>query len=930
MSRGYSETVADTIKIYYDTTTGTVSSVSFEEERVTNASIDPLAIYSQPYMPTIGYQPASKAYVDQEIWSAIAWVYTYKGSVATASDLDNIQNPQVWDVYNVQDTGMNYAWNGTSWDALGSDLTNIRVFDLPGTDDPVDDTPALQWAIDWWKEWKYPVIKLYWTYYFFNSASGDDEWDVGQNYLTLQTDSLFRSVQTNGTRLVKYLLYVPFYKDTQTSTGMWVQQWQQITQNFLEQSTSYQSIYTPQYDNSPANKYYVDNAIPNGGYGIEKVTEVIKDTQWPCPDGFHIPTPNEVNYVRTIINNMVGVSGDNVSEYLKLPYTGQIQYNNSTKQMEWDAWGIWSCGANGNDTAYVLWFESDYLGLLGDPKASWLPIRPFANEFVQPDSSWTTLYDGSSVFGTNAWIFWSPSLGLISIRLGDNYSTIYRLTMSDKNLGATQVYNYGDTLSAANCGNYYQWWNNYGFSYSWPASSTTTQVDASAYWPGNYYSSSDFIYGNQNWSTVVNSNLWGWATDQTIYNTVYNNILPFEPQNQWSTGQVLTKTADGYNWQNGWWGWGGSGNTETFFLSSTADLTNAQAAVDYYLAGNNPLINLNGRVNILNAHYVDGSNEVLQFYPAMLGNTGTHLITYFVTISYDPSTNIANGVNEYFVQVPYVSSVNGGIWWVNIEEFSPGNSGTTGQVLKKTASGYEWANESWWGGWSSYSAGNWIDITNSVISNTMYPSNQSSGSVWNILAKTANGTAWLDATTLTNVKAWNVTSATSSTLEAIVNRVNTGSSYSAILKLDATPDVFVYGNSSTVGWVTTYYFPSLENNKNATSGWWPATGYTTIYNSAYTITVSNGTYTWAYVPQWQNLANVIEPTGVPYQGYFTPTADYHPATKKYVDDAVAGWWGWWWGNVSSATINNIWTGTQAQYDAITTKDTSTLYFVIES
>jgi hypothetical protein len=72
---------------------------------------------------------------------------------------------------------------------------------------------------------------------------------------------------------------------------------------------------------------------------------------------------------------------------------------------------------------------------------------------------------------------------------------------------------------------------------------------------------------------------------------------------------------------------------------------------------------------------------------------------------------------------------------------------------------------------------------------------------------------------------------------------------------------------------------------------------------------------------------VIEPTWVPYTWYFTPTADYHPATKKYVDDAISqsGWW-----NVSSSTINNIRTWTQAEYDAIATKSTTTLYFVIES
>lgn len=49
----------------------------------------------------------------------LAGVYKYKGSVATYADLANVQNPDVGDVYNVEDTGDNYAWSGTEWDQLG-------------------------------------------------------------------------------------------------------------------------------------------------------------------------------------------------------------------------------------------------------------------------------------------------------------------------------------------------------------------------------------------------------------------------------------------------------------------------------------------------------------------------------------------------------------------------------------------------------------------------------------------------------------------------------------------------------------------------------------------------------------------------------------------------------------------------------------------
>lgn len=48
----------------------------------------------------------------------IEWIYKYKGSVSTASNLPSTGNI-VGDIYNVEDTDMNYAWNGVKWDPLG-------------------------------------------------------------------------------------------------------------------------------------------------------------------------------------------------------------------------------------------------------------------------------------------------------------------------------------------------------------------------------------------------------------------------------------------------------------------------------------------------------------------------------------------------------------------------------------------------------------------------------------------------------------------------------------------------------------------------------------------------------------------------------------------------------------------------------------------
>lgn len=52
-------------------------------------------------------------------------IYRFKGSVPTYDDLPT-SGLQAGDVYNVEDSGINYAWTGTAWDALGGvgDLSN--------------------------------------------------------------------------------------------------------------------------------------------------------------------------------------------------------------------------------------------------------------------------------------------------------------------------------------------------------------------------------------------------------------------------------------------------------------------------------------------------------------------------------------------------------------------------------------------------------------------------------------------------------------------------------------------------------------------------------------------------------------------------------------------------------------------------------------
>lgn len=61
----------------------------------------------------------------------ITGMYKYKGSKATVAALPSTGNI-TGDVWNVEATGMNYAWNGTAWDALGEvfvieSITNAEI-----------------------------------------------------------------------------------------------------------------------------------------------------------------------------------------------------------------------------------------------------------------------------------------------------------------------------------------------------------------------------------------------------------------------------------------------------------------------------------------------------------------------------------------------------------------------------------------------------------------------------------------------------------------------------------------------------------------------------------------------------------------------------------------------------------------------------------
>lgn len=67
--------------------------------------------------------------------SDISSVYKVKGSKANKTELDDIVDKEVGDVYNLIDTGVNYVWTGTEWDSLSGNVDLTGYYTKAQADD---------------------------------------------------------------------------------------------------------------------------------------------------------------------------------------------------------------------------------------------------------------------------------------------------------------------------------------------------------------------------------------------------------------------------------------------------------------------------------------------------------------------------------------------------------------------------------------------------------------------------------------------------------------------------------------------------------------------------------------------------------------------------------------------------------------------------
>lgn len=92
-------------------------------------------LISVPHVPADTPVGQETLALKSDIAAAVVSVYKFKGTVVTEADLPTSGNA-IGDVWNVNDTGKNFAWDGVEWDSLGGDveyttLEEVKAFVMP-------------------------------------------------------------------------------------------------------------------------------------------------------------------------------------------------------------------------------------------------------------------------------------------------------------------------------------------------------------------------------------------------------------------------------------------------------------------------------------------------------------------------------------------------------------------------------------------------------------------------------------------------------------------------------------------------------------------------------------------------------------------------------------------------------------------------------
>lgn len=210
---------------------------------------------------------------------------------------------------------------------------------------------------------------------------------------------------------------------------------------------------------------------------------------------FHIPSYNECDNLISICNWLwVWCDAFKIPAVWYLAYTDWNLYW-STYIWTSTAWYEW-CYYN-----MRVWSSYDMNIPLDWRTWYWQTVRPFCDTYYEPDNSWSVIH--WQIWWD--WVFHNASQWLISAK----YWNLI-LTISDKNLWATDVWNPWEAVTFNNFWWLYQRWNCYWFDPRSPFNKSSAQVDTSGYWWWILYTSDTFVTSHWNWQNPDNPLLWAW------------------------------------------------------------------------------------------------------------------------------------------------------------------------------------------------------------------------------------------------------------------------------------------------------------------------------------------------------------------------------------------------------------------------------------
>lgn len=908
------------LKLYVDDNTDTISRVELTREytrgegQVGHRYIPTDTTLRDPFIPTQPSHPTSKKYVDDNdtYVGGSAPTDPYQGQLwyDTTNDLLKSYDGTQWHVLWWWGGGGDVFWpNGaTQWHiAIFDDTTGKVIADGGAVPQGIINSPTQPQNPsegDVWYDSTNDLLKYYngtnwitlwsgggsWDVTWPNGATAghvaifdDATWKVIADWWVLP-DGIIKSATAPQNPNAGDVWYdttsdlLKYYDGTQWITlgsASWIAWWQ-ITGTLANQ-TDLQSALDWKQDKLVAWDY------------ITITTEDANDMQWPCSNGYHIPTNAEWSAVESA---MLGAGWNTLSDYkdkLKLPLAGYLAGSIYPSQQESEAM-YWSCDENSSDQGYCLMINSWYQGTAVAIKKIACSIRPFLNNPVALPNAQTSRSNNGYTIDRDS------TLGLITI--SQNGTPI--VTMADKNLGAVDVAYPTDLLQESNCWYYYQRWNNSGFPWTGATTTTITQVDASNYWPGNYYNS-EGTYINpsgDNWDSSNNANLrWGVtqhvgqqvviSSQDTTYsagtginidsNNQIINTAPFSPTNQGQAGDVVKSD----------WNWGVYYSQLNWITVSASAPGNPQEGDAWY----------------------DTTNDLLKIYN---GSSWQTIAWELTVLSYGHSTwsDFINAYNKNSIvycrassntnpwtwvqwRMAFMAFVTLNSWWTPTSvEFqyyrsrSDHNSDANQQdeiYVYKLSNSWTWTVEVRNAGAKIIA---WFWLESSYLNGEMTVKSKANVKAWNI------DTTYDDQTqTYPNIPA-------SLLEEIVVWLVQAGTTRlesDAILKDSNTGDIFnlvKYVQASGVDPARLEFLGTKRITYPGTSQ--GVTGdYTHGYMRLFTIYISvvGGQLSYSCSldksTDTETITNYLSVEGSGYTQAFIPTLDHQPTTKKYVDDLVS-------------------------------------------